>query len=193
MFIVDGDVDIPTTNAEEFALEVEDVSPTIAKVSGQLILSHWCSLLTRSNHCFIGFSMQKNILERICATTPGKSIPLWFPEGTLFPSIFYKMVEDDGSIAGSIAMFLVNGEQVSHGFASIENQIWSCLISVSSAKSSNPSYISCCYDIVTNLKLNYQDSRIALNRGLALNDNLKRKIGITCKNYSPLFQSVDST
>ena len=103
------------------------------------------------------------------------------------------MVEDDGSIAGSIPIFLLNGEHASYGFASIEDQIRSRLTSASFATSTNPSYISFCYDILTNLTLNYQHSRIVLNRGLALDDNSKRKIGIRCKNDSPLFQSVDST
>ena len=103
------------------------------------------------------------------------------------------MVEYDGSIALSIPIFLLNGEHASYGFASIEDQIRSRLTSASFATSTNPSYISFCYDILTNLTSNYQHSRIVLNRGLALDDNSKRKIGIRCKNDSPLFQSVDST
>ena len=56
LFIIDGDFDIPTTNAGEFVLEVEDVSPTSVKVSGHIILNQCCSLLIRSSHRVRGFS-----------------------------------------------------------------------------------------------------------------------------------------
>ena len=102
------------------------------------------------------------------------------------------MIEDDGSIAGLILIFLLNGQQLSYGFASTENQIRSRFTSASFTTSTNPSYTLFCSDILTNLTLNHQDSIIVLSIELVLDDNSIRKFGIRCKNDSPLFQSVDS-
>ena len=102
------------------------------------------------------------------------------------------MVPNDGSISGSIPSKLLNGQKNLHRFASIDDHIQSQLTSPSYATSSNPSYISFCYDILTNLTLEHQDTRLVLNRGLTVDGTLKHKIGIRCKGESVLSRSIGS-
>ena len=160
-------------------------------MSGHVLLNQCCSLLTRSNHRICGYNKQRNFLQRISTTTPGDSIPLLYPEGMLFPSISYRMVPNDGSIAGSIPSALLNGQQNLYGFALIYDHIQSRLASPSYATSTNLSYVSFCYNIPTNLTLNHQDARLVLNRGLTVDETSKHKIGIRCKGESVLSQSID--
>ena len=96
------------------------------------------------------------------------------------------MVPNDGSIAGSIPSALLNGQQNLYGFPSIDDHIQSRLTSPSYATSTNPSYISFCYDILTDPTLNHQYTRIVFNRGLSVDETSKHKIGIRCKGESVL-------
>ena len=161
-------------------------------MSGHVILNQCGSLLTRANHRIEGFSMQKNFLQSIASTKVGESLPLLFPEGMLFPSIFYKMIEKDGSICGAIPCSLFTGIKSDHGFASIQDHVKSRLTNPSSTTSTSPSYISYCYDKITNLTLNHQDSRIILNRGLTVDKEERNGIGVRGKSDSTLFQGLDS-
>ena len=156
--------------ASEFAYEVEEVIPSNNNINGH-ILNSSCSLFSGSNYRIRGFSRQKHFLQRIRATSLCHAIPLLFPEGMLFQLIFYKMKEDY-SILGSIPLI-------------------SRLMSTVFSTSTNPTYISFSYDILTNLTLNHQDTITVLNRGLAVYDNIRNNLGIRCKGDSSLFESVD--
>ena len=83
----------------------------------------------------------------------------------MFPSIFWSMIDNDGSICGAIPSGLLTKSN-SHGFSSMKNHI-TCRISLpGTATSTNSSYISFSYDILVNLTMNRQDSRIIMSRGL---------------------------
>ena len=98
---------------------------------------------------------------------------------------------EDGYILGSIPSSLLNGEYSTHGFASVDDIICSRLTSPSFSTSTNPTYISFSYDILSNLTLNNQDTRIGLNRGLTVDDNIGNNLGVRCKGDTSLFESVD--
>ena len=65
------------------------------------------------------------------------------------------MVDNDGSIAESIPIFLLNGEKSSCGFVPVEDNILSHLSSCSHATSTNSTYNLSHYDILTNSTLNH--------------------------------------
>ena len=77
-----------STNAGEVAIEVNDqyVNHTSNKISvSDHILMIQCGyLLTRKNHEIKGLSKHKHFLQRICATSIGKSVPLRYPEAMFF-------------------------------------------------------------------------------------------------------------
>ena len=58
--------------------------------------------------------------------------------------------------------------------------------------STNTTYASYCYDKLNNLSINHEDYHIVLNRGLIIYSESTNGIGVTCKNNSSLFQSIDS-
>ena len=132
---------------------------------------------------------QKYFLQRLVSSSLGESIPLLYPEGMLFPSIFWKMVENCGSIIGSLPSCLLAHTSSFHGFASVGDHIRSRLTLPGTATSSNQKYVAFSYDMLTNLTLNHQDTRIVLNRGLVMGDS-----GVQCRSRddSSLLDSIDS-
>ena len=116
------------------------------------------------------------------------SIPIIYPEGILFASIFHAMVPDYGSICGSIPSFLFNGIKSIHVFSHMHDHLKSRLTSVSIATSTNPTYASYCFDKWPNLSLNNEYTSIVLNRGLAVGPERYNVIGVICKNDYSIFE-----
>ena len=48
----------------------------------------------------------------------------------------------------------------------MNDHVKSRFTSVSISTSTNPTYVSYCYDTLTNLSINHEDTRVVLNRGL---------------------------
>ena len=185
---------MPSTHAGEFAYEIEDKTPQGQQhISGHVILNQCGSLLTRrGKYKMRGWNSQRHFLQRICATTMGDSIPLLYPEGMIFPSIFYANAPDDSSILGAIPSSLLNDSNKNqHWFATVMEQSRSRLTSVSIATSTNPRYCCYCYDKAVNLTANHQDVRIVLNRGLTVDPQSPNKISVRSKNDSSMFESID--
>ena len=113
-------------------------------------------------------------------------------EGAFFPSIFFKYVTKDSAILVVRPCSLLTGEESLHGFSAIPDEIRSIVTDVSFDTSTNPSYISFTYDVLTNFSMNRKDSRIILNRGLTVDNESKNGYGVRCKNDSSLFESVDN-
>ena len=89
---------IPTTNAGDMPYEIFDSTNQARgrygtfSVSAHVLMNQCGTLLTRNKHQIKGSSKHQNLLQGLCATTIGTSIPLLQPEAMLFPSIFWKMV-----------------------------------------------------------------------------------------------------
>ena len=166
--IPDEDIDpeyFPTTLAGDKAFLVEEDIPKGQYVSDHVVMNQCGSLLNRNDRDIIGYRSQKYFLQRIASITDGKTLPLVYPEGMLFPSIFWSMVPKNGALFGAIPSgMLVNS--CCRGFASMKSHVRFCLTLPGSSTSTNPTYIAFCYDILVNLTLNREDSRIILNRGL---------------------------
>ena len=189
--------DMPTTSAGDLPFEVIDETPKKAvHISGHVILNQCGSVLTRKKHELKGSSLHKHFLQRICATSDGKAVSLLYPEGMLFPSIFYNMV--NGAIIGAIPAPLLTESISSFGFASLPEHIRSRLTSSSSQSSTNPRYISFCYDTMVNLTANHSDTRIVLNRGLHVGNNETNNpssstgLSVRGKIDSGMLESIDS-
>ena len=108
-----------------------------------------------------------------------------------FPSFFYYMIQSCGSILGAIPSSLLASTGSKHGFATPKDHIRARMSNYSSSTSSNQRYISLLYDILTNLTLNRQDSRIILNRGLVVASN-EVGLEVNHKDSSGLHDSIDS-
>lgn len=129
-------------------------------------------------------------MQPIASTTHGRTLPLLYPEGLLFPYILWSMVSQSGSILGAIPSGMLLNSCV-HGFASMKSHVRCRLTNTSSSTSTNNAYISFMYDILVNLKLNREDSRIILNRGL-MESTGSTGLQLRSRDYSLLYDSVDN-
>ena len=158
--------ELPTTTAGDVAFTVHEERPKGQYVSGHVIMNQCGSLLNRNEKQISGYRSQKQFIQRIASTCPGKSLPLLYPEGMMFPSIFWKMVLNCGAILGAIPSGILAQHVPYNGFASMKEHVRNRLTLSGSGTSTNPRYISLMYDVLSNLTLNREDSRIIINRGL---------------------------
>ena len=157
--------DFPSTLAGDSDLIVQEDLPKGICVSGHTIMNLCGSLLNRKDNDIISYRFQKHYLQRASSTRCEVSVPLLYPETMLFPSIFYSMVPKCGSMYGSIPSGLLV-ESGRNRFASLLSHIKCIIRHAGSSTSTNPSYLSWSYDLLTNLSLCREDSMIVLNRGL---------------------------
>ena len=132
----DDEFYIPTTDAGELAVEIEETGKRGTNVSSHVLLNQCGSILTRKRNVLNGSSLQKFFIERIVAQNIGKSVPLLYPEGMLFPSIFYSM--SNNAVVGSIPSSLMSDLVTSFGFSPLNDHLRARLTSSSNQTSTNP-------------------------------------------------------
>lgn len=185
----------PTTNATDCGVEVyEDnaLRRNQVYVTGHVIMNQCGSLLASRKNCTMKpSSVQQNFIHRICSTSFGRSIPLLYPEATLFPSVFYKS-STDGAILGAIPATILSEDITHFGFATLKDHIVTRLTTMSSLTSTNPRYIAHSYDCLVNLAANHCDTRVILNRGMIVDEKSKHGLGLRGKNDNKLIESMDS-
>lgn len=183
---------LPTTNAGDLPIEIKEKQGIGRHVSGHVILNQIGSLLSRQKHKIRSFSGQKHFLQRLCSTIKGESIPLAFPDAMLFPSIFWHMIPDINSYPGAIPSSLLNDKTSKHGIASIRDHVLNRMTLPCSTTSTCPRYIAYCYDMLSNLTMVNEDSRIVMNRGFTVDTTSATGLSVRSKTDSSLFESVDS-
>ena len=119
----------PTTEAKIEAMIVDEVTNYSRKqghyISRHVILNQCGSVLSRREHTISGSRRQKYFLQRLASSIYGKSMPLIYPEAALFPSIFWKMLTECGSVVGAIPSSLLLSSESRYGFESINKHIQS--------------------------------------------------------------------
>jgi len=184
--------DIPTTNSASHSLRVSSGKRTF--VGGHVILNNCGTLLVRKRSKLNGTRQQQNFLQRMATSCPGRSIPLVYPEGMLFPLLFWK---DDGFgelVLGAIPAALLTRDSFLHqyGFASVAAHMRCRLTNPGFSGSTDFRYICYAFDSVTNLGCRGQDTRVILSRGMELGN---KGHGVRAKGKDePLFDtdSIDS-
>ena len=192
---INGQIDY--TNAGEYVLNVREDNQNKGTykditISGHTILNQNGSLLTRKRHQIKGSRKQSFFLQKICSTSIGSSVPTIYPEAMLFPSIFWKTANDNLSLVGAIPSPLLSDTISKFGFASIPMHVRSRLTSPLCTTSTNHNYTSFCYDKLTNLSANHEDTRLVLRRGLTVGDDKTGGLGLRGKGDSTLLESFDS-
>lgn len=161
---------IPTTHAGTRPIYcVVDTEPYASHAtSNHVILNHYGSCLVRRNNAMHGTLKNRNFLQSIASTTPGESLPLLYPEGMLFPDIFY-LDQPDGSTVGAIPAAALHDDLVlqHHGLCSLQDHYRSRLSNPGLLASANPKYHLFAFDSLVNLGMRGCDSRIILRRGFA--------------------------
>ena len=160
--VADG---IPFTSNIEPPLEIKG-DP--ASLPGCVILNNVGSLLVRKRSKGKPSLNYRHFMERIVATTPGKSVPLVFPEAMLFPSLFWKDDGGEGSLLGAFPCgALAHAETLRRfGIADLTTQIRSRITNPALATSTDPRYLCYAFDALVNLGCRHEDTRVVLNRGI---------------------------
>ena len=101
------------------------------------------------------------------------------------------MTPNYGSIAGIMPSLLMLTNTSINVFTPVDHHIRSTFTNPGTTANNNPKYIAYGYDIITNLTLNHEDSRIILNRGLTVSPN---GLGLTTrsKGGSKFGDTIDS-
>ena len=183
---------IPTTNAGEMPIEVEEKVNYGFKFSGSNILNNAGTLLTRKKHVINQNRYVAHYCQKLCSTANCECIPILYPEAMLFPSIHWKACSTDLAVLGAIPSSLLQEKINQHGFASIQQHIRTRLVSPFSTTNSDPRYITHCYDVMANLAASKSDTRLIINRGLTVSSDKNKSLEVRGINDSSLLGSVDS-
>jgi len=159
---------IPTTICNQGAPTIRNKG---SYLPGHVILNNLGSLLVRKDKKLKGTTRQRNFLQRIASTSPGRCVPLLYPEACVFPGQFWTDagVQSGGTIPGALpCSFLCNDTQMAaQGMASIGDHMRCRLSNTSLLSSTDPRYICYAFDSMVNLGLRGEDSRVILSRGFA--------------------------
>ena len=161
------------------------------RTNGHVLLNQTGKLLTRRNQNMTTNKYQTSFVQSIAATVPGNCIPLLYPEGMLFPSIFWKSL-NDGSIIDAVPSCIMTQQNVhTNGFAMHRDYYRARLTSPGTQTSTNPRYISHVFDVLENVSMNNTDSRLVLNRGLVVSSS-ESGLSLCNRSEDRLYDSVDS-
>jgi hypothetical protein len=148
----------------------------VTSVSGSVILNNCGTLLARGFQKLRPSTWQGNFLQRLIATRPGRSIPLLYAEGTLFPSIFWKD-DSNTSLLGAIPTALLASDQTlsAYGIGSVSDHMRNRIrMGGDSLCCQSQDYLCYAYDSVANLSCRGEDTRLVLRRG-GLMEKVSRK------------------
>ena len=132
-----------------------------------VLLNGECQLMKRLRYPkHIGKRFQR-YFQNFVSTLPGKSIPLLQPEACLFPSIFYKQLED-GSFPGALPFFLYDDKKANSklDYDGLHEHLRVRLKDATLLTSANLSYIMYAFDSVLNLSLTKCHTNQFFKRGL---------------------------
>jgi hypothetical protein len=150
-----------------FFLEHENKNSSVGL---HVIVNNVGSLLRRRTTKSKSTRHQKNFLQKIVSSAPGTCVPLIYPEGMLFPSIFWcdNRSNDHQSVLGAIPCGLLTEEKhlKNFGFASLSSHIKSRINNTSLKTSTDEKYISYAFDCIVNLECRNNDTRVILHRGV---------------------------
>lgn len=170
--------EIPTTDAGNDLLEIQEETAyggvnNEFTIGGSGLLVEATSVLARKNHSISGSRYDKYFVQRFCSTTSGTSVPILWPESTMFPGIFYTDSFDRYSVVGALPSPLMSLSAPNEGFCSVPDHIRTRLTLPFSSTSTDPRYISYSYDLMGNLAANFNDTRMFSRHGLrAASDNV---------------------
>jgi len=158
------DTILPTSLSSSIKSVVSNSSKSSIPLS--ILLNHHLRVLIRRNHPLKANRKMRNFLERIVANTDGDTVELIYPEGMIFPNIFFNQ-RSDGSIDGCIPSPLwTSGYTTKHfGFASIEDHMRNRIMNSSLRCSTEPTYLFFAFDTICNANSPKIHSQIILSRG----------------------------
>jgi predicted GIY-YIG superfamily endonuclease/DNA replication protein DnaC len=163
---------IPTTHTGTEPLQFMAPQGSLVECSTQylplhVILNCAGGVLARRQFKICGSTKNQHLLQAIVSKSFGQAVPLLHPEGTLFPSIFYKDDGQEGSILGAFPSALLSSNSFlrSHNIASIESHVKCRVMNSTLATHTNTRYLAFLFDLQTNLRGRSCDNRTILHQG----------------------------
>ena len=158
-------------------------------IPGCVLLNNVGSLLARKTSKGSLSANFEYFLQKMVATIPGRSAPLVYPEAMLFPSIFWKDDDDEGSLLGAIPCGALAHSATLRkaGIADLVAQIRSRITNPALATSTDPRYLCYAFDVIVNLGCRHEDTRVVLHRGI-----VGTKSGIALREDNTSYFNVDS-
>jgi len=155
---------LPTTDSSKVVHWIKDSVASSIPLS--VLFNKHLHLLVRRNFELKATKRAKGFLERIVATTEEDCVPLLYPEGMLFPQIFFHQ-RNDGSIDGSIPSPLWNSNKIVQAFniASIVDHMRSRITNSSIRCSTEPTYLFFAFDAISNCLCHEAYPQLVLARG----------------------------
>ena len=142
--------------------------------------------LNRQGHCLIRKNAKlrptrrhQSFMQRLVSRSKGKCIPLLYGEATLFPDIFY-FSTPDGDILGSLpSAFWTDQRTLSmYGIASMRSHAFIRINDPALLTMTDSRYHFLTMDILINLGLRGNDSRLLLHRGFAEKQGKQQGVAI---------------
>ena len=162
-----------------------------SNVPTHILLNTDCHVLQRHRYRNERNKSCSRILQNIVASTPGDSIPLIYPEATVFPTQYFHE-QEDGTITGAVPSSLYNDKQTKRfHFAEIEDHKRTSLLNPNLLQSTDVRSIQTSFDTVFNKRLTFADTRLVLNRGFQ-EVNSKMSKTISPDNTRLQFDKADS-
>ena len=134
-------------------------------VPGHVLMNKHARCLVRKRSKLLLTRQQRSFLERIISSGQF-SVPLLYPEASLFYSIFWDGFSD-GSVPGALpTAFLCGNDSLRRlNIAPLQDQIRTRLMNAELLCSSDPKYQFFCLDQLINLGCRSHDTRLVLSRG----------------------------
>lgn len=146
----------------------QDVNFTLKgaqKIHAYVLINSFGKCLIRRGRRLMGNKVECGFLQRILATH-GDSIPLLYPEGMLFPSIFWKAAIRDQSLFGALpgSLFTDNHHAALFNLAGASKHFQARLRNNNLKCSTDPNYASFVFSVISNIGLRGQDTRSTVKR-----------------------------
>jgi hypothetical protein len=190
--IEDHELEVPylSTNPADEPIVVEQM-PSKDIISGHVMMNQVSNCTSRFGRVLSGRAREKFFVQSFVSTTPNKAVPLIYPEGAMFPSIFYASSKYcPHSVLGSLPLFAVGPDCTRFGYAdpiiTTRSRIWSTRLS-----STCKFYRRHRFDIHANIQLSTGDSRQIIDRGFRVDSNSKSGLSVDNDGGSCLTESID--
>ena len=160
------DVDVGDNTDTGHVAVTAEFKSDLRSVGLCVLLNGMADVLNRANHPITFRKNQWRHLQKIVASYPDASASTLFPEAMLRPSVFPFVAEH--SFVGAIPSALLASEKFNQHFqyASLHDHIKARLLNGSLLTSTDPFMLQYYFDCYMNMKLNSQDVRFIIHRGL---------------------------
>ena len=165
----DDDSQIPTTNAGSAPRDcfVFRSGEELHTIRSHVVMNNCGSCLIRKRNKISATKPERNFLERIVSVDGNTTVPLVYPEAVMFPSVFWRQLDQVGSVVGAIPSIMLTDDDTNRrrGFASVIDQLRVRLTNPSCLTMMEKNYLSYAFDAKVNISCRGTDTRIMLHRG----------------------------